>query len=183
MGSGRSGKGWACKNPREPGGSRRPQVAAPSVILSLSKNPCILGLNTNTVIPSASSGQALRSAQDDNRAGSGRQSNGPMLRHSERSEESPHYSLPNHPLLKSFHVGLAEMIKATFLARSHPLICFSRRIASRALLKVSMYTSRLMLYLLVNPGISLCLCSKTRRSRSFVIPVYKGRYFPAMTYT
>jgi hypothetical protein len=58
-----------CQNPREPGGFRRPLVAAPSVILSLSKNPCILGLNTNTVI--------LRSAQDD---GARKDESGPFRR-------------------------------------------------------------------------------------------------------
>lgn len=54
-----------------------------------------------------------------------------LFRHSQRSEESPHYSLPNQPLLKSFHVGFSAMIKATFFARSHPLICFLRGLAGR----------------------------------------------------
>ncbi len=32
--------------------------------------------------------------------------------------------------LKSFQVGLAEPINASFLLRVHPLICFSREIAA-----------------------------------------------------
>jgi hypothetical protein len=41
------------------------RVAGASVILNAGKNPRILFLNTNNGFPSASSGQALRFAQDD----------------------------------------------------------------------------------------------------------------------
>src|SRR5208282_584156 len=78
---------------------------------------------------------------------------------------------PYHPSLRSRQAGLPAIINATFLARSHPLICFSRWMAARMSPKTSKYTRRVRLYWLVNPGISLHLCSTTRLSRLLVTPV------------
>ncbi len=52
--------------------------------------------------------------------------------HSERSEESViQASRPTTISAKSFHSGLIVSINTTFLARGHPLSCFSRAIAPR----------------------------------------------------
>ncbi len=54
-----------------------------------------------------------------------------------RSAQNDSHSFPCHPALKSLHAGLAETIRATFFARTHPLICFSRWIAARISPKTS----------------------------------------------
>jgi hypothetical protein len=63
------------------------------------------------------------------------------------------------------------------------LICFSRAMASRMPGNSSKYTSRVMRYLLVKPGVRARLCSFARRERSFVTPVYNTCERLAMTYT
>jgi hypothetical protein len=56
--------------------------------------------------------------------------------------------------LKSRHPGFTESISAIFFVLNHPLICFSLAIAAPTSWLTSKYTSRVMLYLVVNPGTS-----------------------------
>src|ERR1700722_20850707 len=72
------------------------------------------------------------------------------FRHSERSEESRVLQRA----LRSFISRFIEWINSSFLARFHPLICFSREIASAGLSNCSKYKSRRTRYFFVKPGIS-----------------------------
>jgi hypothetical protein len=79
--------------------------------------------------------------------------------------------LPYHPVLRSRRSGLSDSIKAIFLCRSQPLICFSRPMAARMSPNSSKYASRFRLYLQVKPARSFRLCWRTRRVRLLVTPV------------
>src|ERR1700693_6405480 len=87
----------------------------------------------------------------------------------ERSDEE---SAPSsHSLLRSAHLGFAASMRANFLSRRHPLICFSRVIAPQTSEVVAKYTRRSIWYFEVKPGRRELLCSCILRRRSFVTPV------------
>src|SRR5216683_2796833 len=74
-------------------------------------------------------------------------------------------------VLKSFHWGFNDSMRATLLLRRHALISFSRAMAARTLLCGSNQTSFVMLYFRVKPGMNLSLCWPTRFARLEVTPV------------
>ena len=61
--------------------------------------------------------------------------------------------------LKSFQFGLLDSISASFFDCSQPLSRFSPSMACSMAGNVSYQTNFVMLYLLVKPLMSLCLCS------------------------
>src|SRR6185369_618296 len=74
--------------------------------------------------------------------------------------------------LKSFHSGFFDTIRAIFLIRVQPLICFSLEIAAVGLPQSSKYTSRSHLYFDVKPLYLPFLCFHTRVSNSELTPTY-----------
>src|SRR5258707_7773501 len=74
------------------------------------------------------------------------------------------------PTLRSSQCGFIDSINATFLARRHALISFSREIAARAPACCSNQTSLVALYFCVKPGTSFPLCSDTRSASLPVTP-------------
>jgi len=76
------------------------------------------------------------------------------------------------PLLAEIlHAGLTETMRAIFLIRNQPLICFSRSIALRISSNRSKYARRSSLYFEAKQDPVPILCSRTLRTRLFVTPV------------